>query len=312
MAEIKKYTVTEPYLKIDCALGESPFWEESTNTLRFVDVVKRQIHTIGLNVGPSSHQVLAELDISIGTTADIEGNDDGDFVFAGKHGFGIFYRKTKTYKYIKKVWTDEEAAQGKEHEMRFNDGGVDSEGRFWAGAMNDQLVKAPTNEGFLFRLDPDLSLHRVLSNVTIPNGISWNKANDTLYYADSPSKNIYAYSFDPATGTISDERIFYTVPEKAGVPDGHVIDEEGYMWSAVHGTGKVIRISPEGKRVAEISLPTRCVTCPCFVGEDLFITSMEDEEPDKYPDSLKYQGSVFRCHVGVRGVKPNKLKYRAE
>lgn len=70
--------------------------------------------------------------------------------------------------------------------MRFNDGAVDSHGRFWAGAMNDPKIQSPGPEGVLFRLDPDLSLHRMLSPVTIPNGIGWNQANDTMYLTDSP------------------------------------------------------------------------------------------------------------------------------
>lgn len=36
--------------------------------------------------------------------------------------------------------------------MRLNDGFVDTEGRYFAGAMNDPKVKNPTNEGVLFRL----------------------------------------------------------------------------------------------------------------------------------------------------------------
>lgn len=56
----------QPYLKIDCGLGEGPFWEESSNTLRFLDIIKQKVHTIDLNKGPSSHKTLFDLDISIG------------------------------------------------------------------------------------------------------------------------------------------------------------------------------------------------------------------------------------------------------
>lgn len=56
----------QPYLKLQCGLGEGPFWEEATNTLRFVDIVKQQLHVIDLAKGPESHKVLANLDISVG------------------------------------------------------------------------------------------------------------------------------------------------------------------------------------------------------------------------------------------------------
>ena len=50
--------------------------------------------------------------------------------------------------------------------MRFNDGFVDPEGRYFAGTMNDPKITKPTNEGVLFRLDPDLTLHRIIEQVS--------------------------------------------------------------------------------------------------------------------------------------------------
>ncbi|KAK8173870.1 hypothetical protein IWX90DRAFT_156539 [Phyllosticta citrichinensis] len=311
MTDIQVYTIDEPYVKLDCGLGEAPYWEQSTNTLRFVDIIKQRVHVVQLDQGPSSHKILAELDVSIGTTADVKGNDE-HFVFGGKHGYGFFHRKTGAYKYIHKYWTDDEVASGKEKLYRGNDGAVDSEGRFWVGTMNDPLVKAPTPTGTLFRFDPDGTLHRILEGVHIPNGISWTKDNRTMYFADSPTKTVWAYDFDATTGNISNKRPFFTVQDENGVPDGHALDEDGYMWCAVHGIGKVLRISPQGKLVAEIRVPTRCPTCPAFAGEDLYITSAADEEPEKFPESTKLHGSLFKIHVGVKGVRPNRFKWAGE
>jgi sugar lactone lactonase YvrE len=162
----------------------------------------------------------------------------------------------------------------------------------------------------VFRLDPDLSLHRMIEGVSIPNGISWTEDNKTMYFADSPTKSVFKYDYDLETGSISNRRVFFHVEDEDGVPDGHVPDEEGCIWQAIHGLGKVIRISPQGEAIAEVKLPTRCVTCPGFVGEDLFVTSAEEEDPDRFPDSTKYQGSIFRIHVGVKGRSPHKFKLR--
>ncbi|OCL03400.1 hypothetical protein AOQ84DRAFT_400682 [Glonium stellatum] len=311
MSPIKTYTVTEPYVKLSCSLGEGPFWEEATNTVRFVDIVKCNVHSIDLNKGPSSHKILGNLDISIGVTADIEGNDE-EFVFGGKHGFGIFNRSTAQYRYIKKAWAEEEIAAGKDKTMRANDGAVDSQGRFWVGYMNDPLVKDPGADratGVLFRLDPDLSLHRILEGVTIPNGTTWSPDDKTMYFADSTTSNIYAFDFDSVSGSISNKRVFFSTAGmgEGVVPDGHCIDEEGYMWTAIHGNGKVVRVSPEGEVVAEITLPTPSVTCPAFAGEELFITTAGGDESD--PSSLA--GSVFRVHVGVKGMKLHRFRMMA-
>ena len=64
-------------------------------------------------------------------------------------------------------------------------------------------------------------------------------------------------------------------------------------------------MDPPGQVVAEAELPTRCVTCPMLCGTELFVTSMGEVDPQKYPDSLKYQGAVFKVDVGVRGKPLN-------
>ncbi|KAF2729152.1 hypothetical protein EJ04DRAFT_447873 [Polyplosphaeria fusca] len=308
---IKKWEITEPWLKLNCSLGEAPFWEEKTNTLRFLDVEKCIIHSVDLNVGPSSHKVVKQLDISMGCTADIEGNDD-EFVFGGKYGYGVCNRTTGEYRWIKKVWDEAEVADGKLDRMRGNDGAVDSHGRFWVGFMNDPLVAEIKDEGAVFRLDPDLSLHRPLSNILIPNGTTWNSADDTLYWADSPSRSISAFDYSPTTGAISNRRPFFTMPDttygEGAVPDGHCIDEEGCMWTAVHGGAVVLRISPQGEIIGEIKVPTQQPTCPCFCGEDLVITSAGGTSgPDgRGVDDLA--GSVFKVNVGVRGLKRFRFK----
>lgn len=77
-----------------------------------------------------------------------------------------------------------------EPRMRLNDGVVDHEGRYWAGTMDDPKVKAPpTDEGVLFRLDPDMSLHRMIEKVSIPNGICFSPNEKIMYFIDSPTRN---------------------------------------------------------------------------------------------------------------------------
>ena len=191
--------------------------------------------------------------------------------------------------------------------MRLNDGAVDSSGRYWAGAMNDPKVTNFSDEGVLFRLDPDLKLHRMIENVTIPNGIGWTKDDRTMYFIDTPTMSIVKYDYDIATGEITDKKVLFHY-EGEGGPDGFALDSEGYLWTAICGGGKVLRISPEGKIVGEISLPARMISCPGFAGEELFITSAEEEDPDKYSELAKYAGSVFRVHVGVSGAQVHKFK----
>lgn len=194
--------------------------------------------------------------------------------------------------------------------MRSNDGAVDSAGRFWLGTMNDPKEAEITNEAVLFRLDTDGTLHRVLEKVSVPNGISWNEKDDTMYWTDTPTNNVFAFDFDAKSGNISNRRVFYHHPddESYGNPDGHSRDVEGNIWHACYGGSRVVKISPEGKLVGEILLPTRNPTCPVFVGTELFITSAQEDEPERYPESAKCAGCVFRVEVGVEGMPKHKAR----
>jgi sugar lactone lactonase YvrE len=160
-----------------------------------------------------------------------------------------------------------------------------------------------------------MSLDRPLSDICIPNGTTWNKSDDTMFFADSPDEIIYQFDYDQKTGSVTNRRPFFTMPKdkkygENAVPDGHCIDEEGYMWTALHDGGRVLRISPQGEVVAEIRLPTSQVTCPCFVGTQLFITSAGGGSPsgeDGKPVD-RFAGSCFLVDVGVRGLKRFKFK----
>ena len=189
-----------------------------------------------------------------------------------------------------------------------NDGAVDTQGRYWVGAMNDPKVQTPTNEGVLFRLDPDLKLHRMIEQVSIPNGMGWSADDKIFYFTDTPTGNIFMFDYEASTGNLSNRRVFFHVDDKNVMPDGLAMDVEGCFWVALCGAGKVIRVSREAKVVGEILLPTRMITCPGFVNEDLFITSAEEEDPEKFPDSVKLAGSLFRVNVGVSGLPLHKFK----
>lgn len=150
----------------------------------------------------------------------------------------------------------------------------------------------------------------MVEKVTIPNGKSWALDNKTIYMTDSPTGAIYTYPYNNQTGEIdhSVKKEFFKCPIEGGVPDGHCQDAEGCFWIALFGTSKVVRVDTAGQVIAEIDLPTRCVSCPGICGEDLFITSAEEEEPERYPESVRFQGAVFKVSIGVKGAPLNEFK----
>ncbi|KAJ5175174.1 Calcium homeostasis protein Regucalcin [Penicillium canariense] len=308
MSEIQRWTVDEPYLDIPGTLLEGPFHDAALNELRFVDIWEHKLYRLNLAQGPDSLKTI-HTDAAIGVTANIAGEaEQNQLIVGAKHGFARLNRTTGKLSYIAQPW---EQDGPKQELMRFNDGAVDSHGRFWAGAMNDPKVQSPRAEGVLFRLDPDLRLHQMLAPVTIPNGIGWNAADDTMYWTDSPTGKIFAFDFDAATGAISNRRVHFDLSEPLE-PDGFAIDVEGCLWSAIYGGGKVLRIAPDGRVIGQIDLPTRNPTCPAFVGTELFITSAKDDRDDaQFPQSVRYGGRLFRVDVGVRGQPKNEFRIQA-
>ncbi|BDD64003.1 hypothetical protein MAP00_008853 [Monascus purpureus] len=317
MAAIQQWTVTEPYIDTKGTLLEGPYHDEKRNEFRFVDIWDHKVYFMDLAKGPDSLRSI-ETATSVGVTADVvaDGSSNANantysdqMIVGAKHGFALLDRRTGALSYLRKVWDGEEDSAVRADLMRSNDGAVDSHGRFWVGAMNDPKVKKPIQEGVLFRLDPDLKLHRMLEQLTIPNGIGWNDRDDTMYVTDSPTGRIYAFDFDASTGAISNQRVHFQLSEPKE-PDGFAIDTDGCIWSAIYGGRRVIRISPEGKVIGEVLLPTRNVTCCAFVGTELFITTAKDEPNDELPKSELYGGKVFRVDVGIKGQPKNQFRFQ--
>lgn len=172
------------------------------------------------------------------------------------------------------------------------------------------LVAKASEKGCLYRLDSDLSVHPVLQSVGTPNGIGWNAANTLLYWTDSVDGIIYIFDFDAETGTISNQREFWSA-KTAGLPDfvdpdGLVVDEEDCVWTALWRGFKVLRINPEGVVVGELVLPTAYVTCPVFVGTDIVVTTARD--PEGGDSGIKRGGDVYRVNVGVGGLSKYEFK----
>ncbi|KFY32489.1 hypothetical protein V493_00149 [Pseudogymnoascus sp. VKM F-4281 (FW-2241)] len=309
MSELQRWEIQEPYLRPNGDLLEGPFYEPENNRLRFVDIIQRKLHVIDIAEGPTSLKTI-DFDIPVGVTADIEGIDSNDkILIGGKTGIAILDRNTGKYEYIKTFYDG--ADEARDDRLRSNDGNVDSEGRMWIATMTDFHAGPCKPEGHLFSFDSSLNRATHRSELVIPNSIGWSLSNTTLYLVHSTEATIYAYDFDAATGSISYPRVFWKL-DTGSEPDGFAIDVEGYIWQAVYGDGKVLRISPEGKTVGEIILPTRNVTCCAFVGEDLWITTASEsaENAKLYPESARNGGALYKINVGIAGVKKHKFSLK--
>jgi len=213
----------------------------------------------------------------------------GGAVIGVERGFAL-EEADGAIKHLDELWSDTN--------VRMNEGGCDPDGRFYCGSMAyDQQPGA----GELYRLDPDGSVHVVLENVTISNGLEWSPDGSRAYYNDTATHRIDVFDYDGESG-LSGRRPFAEVPAEAGLPDGLTVDEEGGVWVALYGGGSVRRYTPEGVLDEVIEVAAKQVTACTFGGsglDQLFITtSQEDLKPGEDP----LAGSLFQTAVGVAGL----------
>lgn len=58
-------------------------------------------------------------------------------------------------------------------------------------------------QGSLYSVDENLTLKTLYRPVTISNGLTWSSSNDTMYYIDSETYQIWAFDYNIDNGSIS-------------------------------------------------------------------------------------------------------------
>jgi sugar lactone lactonase YvrE len=263
--------------------GEGPFWDSANNRLLLVDMLAGTVVAVGTDGDTQRHKLAT-------VAAAIRARRGGGYVLATENQFVLLGPDLIQQTALPPVFTDPL--------IRMNDGGCDPQGRFYCGTM--AYAETP-GAGTLYRLDPDGSVQVTLCEVTISNGLQWNRAGDTVFYADTPTARVDSFDFDPASGAFTDRRTFTEI-SGGGYPDGMAIDEEDGIWVALWGGSAVHRYDSTGRLDLVIDLPVSNVTACAFGGPDLrtlFITtSRQGLDTDDQPDA----GAVFRYDASVRGA----------
>jgi sugar lactone lactonase YvrE len=275
------------------ALGEGPSWDVRSKILYWVDIVGGLIYAH--TPGSSSDEIVAP---ASGVSCVVP-RKSGGLALTLPHGFFGLDLSTKKLEAIS-VSLESDIPTN-----RFNDGKCDPAGRFWAGTM-DEKEKNPA--GSLYLLGTDRSLKKVLSGVTISNGLGWSPDRKTMYYIDSPTRKVWSFDYSHQTGDISNKRTAadFDEAEQPGVPDGMAVDAEGMIWVAHWGGARVSRWNPvEGKLVETLPVPADHVTSCCFAGsnlDELYITSAREGFDQTYLAKMPLSGSLFVANVGVKGL----------
>jgi len=189
---------------------------------------------------------------------------------------------------------------------RINDGKVDPIGRLWFGTM-DNLEKKQS--GSLYCLDKNLILHKVDDNYLITNGPAFIDKNN-FYHTDSAKRIIYKIRINNKLKILK-KTIFIKLKKKSGFPDGMTTDKNNNLWVCHYDAGLISIYNLKGKKIHQISLPSKNITNCTFGGKfnnELYVTTarkgMKKNEIKKYPLS----GSLFRIKTNLKGKKQTSFK----
>lgn len=277
------------------ALGEGPLWSVKAQALYWVDILGYRLHRYSQNEGQRSWQFDSEI------SAVAERAEANGLVITRRHGFAFFDPVTEQ---LTPIADAEPEMPGN----RFNDGKCDRHGRFWAGTM-DFDCERPT--GSLYCLSPDFRVTRVDSEYVVSNGPSWSADDKTLYHNDSVNGLVYAFDFEPDSGTLSNKRVFLRFSKEDGSPDGMTTDAEGGLWIAHWGAGKVTRHDPEGKVLRTIILPCSQPTSCTFGGPNLstlYITTAANGLTSEQLEQEPLAGGLFAVDLDISGKPANLFR----
>ncbi len=280
-------------------LGEAPFWDEATQTLYWVDIVGKRAHRFD----PSTGQVTRwstprHVSACVPTTR-------GDLITPMVDGV---YRLDPATGATALFCRPDGDAGNRSNECR-----TDAQGRLWLGTMCNNLdhdgsaLPLDRSTGGVFCIEADGSAKQMFGEVGITNTFCWSPDGSRFYTADSLAGVLWSHDYDPEGPVISNRAVF--ADDGPGGPDGSAMDEEGCLWNARWGGGRIVRYAPDGKVDREILLPIEQPSSCAFGGADrktLYITSARQELEGLAPDSL--DGAVFVVNVDVAGLPMARFK----
>ena len=272
-------------------LGETPIWSPEENALYWVDW--GGLPTCRFE--PDSGK-FTTFPIDPPVTA-LARRASGGWIAIAQNGIFGWDPKTNTYDLI------HGPAQPDKPEIIFNDAAVDRQGRMLVGTVNMNDPFLP--EGSLYRLDADGSLHQLDTGYATTNGIGFSLDGRTVYVADQRKWEIIALDYEPAEGTTNNRRIFARIPKEEGMPDGLIVDAEGFIWNGHWDGWKLTRYSPDGKIERQIRFPVQHVISFAFGGKDLdvlYVTTASWDFTEADRQQQPWAGDLFSIHTGVKGL----------
>lgn len=281
--------MVDPLLPLQAELGEAPLWDPATGTLWCIDIIRCRLIAYDWEAETTTEWPMPALGGGLALTA------AGRLLVATQTGLFFFDRTTGDYEFF--VHPEPGVPVN-----RLNEGKVDPQGRFWIGSICT-LDRRPT--GSLYRVDRDGGTQRVLRDIAVPNCLVWTADRTRVLFADSAKKTIWSFAYHAEAGTLSDRRVFADCSSCVGIPDGGALDQDGFLWNAEFGGGRIVRYDPKGRVDREIAVPVTQVNAIAFAGpglDRLVITTSKRLLSPAERAAQGLAGDLFVVDPGVRGL----------
>ncbi len=191
---------------VRCHVGEGPAWDDRDGSLLWIDIVPGWIFRYVPETGELDRAcVWQETSVCIPRAS-------GGYVIGGPDGFYAIDRIEQG--------VDVELLVGIEVDQPgnlMNDAKCDAAGRLWGGTRSRTWIP---EAGSLYRVDPDLTVTRVLDGISTSNGLGWSPDNERMYYIDSQPGILDVLDYDLSTGEATNRRRFADFPRRAAIPTG--------------------------------------------------------------------------------------------
>lgn len=272
---------------VDSQLGEGPTYDPATDTAFWFDIKGQKLHELHLatlkktvHALPFLGSVLAVIDAK----RQLIVSDQGLFIRSVADGTLALFAKLED-----------------KAENRSNDGRVHPSGALWASTMGRTAQK---HSGAIYHV-AGMTVTKLFSDVTIPNGICFSPDGATGYFVDSAVNKIMRVPLDPKTGLPAGEpQVFADQSGEPGDVDGSVCDADGLIWNARWGQGAVDVYKPDGTKVARYSVPATQSSCPAFIGakaDRLLVTSAWADMDAAARLTDPHAGKTFELGIVVKG-----------
>ena len=277
------------------ALGESPVWCPEEVILYWVDIDGKTIHRHDPATGTHGTRSIAGRPGSIALTS-----TPGRLLIASEHRLLELDWDTGA---VTPFVDLEPASTGN----RLNDGCCDSSGRFVVGSMCAD-TNAGRTTGTLHRIHHSGEVETLRTHIGVTNGLAFDVTRNRMYFADTPTERVLVFDYEPSTGALSNQRLFFDYHEYPGKPDGACVDADGCYWSASVYGWALLRITPDGDVDCRIELPIQKPSMPCFGGanlDTLFVTTIGaggtiPSEPGR--DGFEPGATLAIEGLGVKGI----------